>query len=94
MIIGVKLFLQRKEVYRHFCRNALGDLPLQLPLVLLALDIFLAWSINSHSVDFDLAVDEFKWNVLRVITQVLVGWVAYVLAVYVALCVFSKDVFT
>jgi len=93
MIIGVKLFLQRKQVYRHFCRNASGDLPLQVPVVLLALDMFLVWSINSFTDEFDLAVDEFKWNVLRVVTQVLLGWIAYVVTVYVALRVFSEDFF-
>ena len=93
MIIGVKLFLQRKEVYRHFCRNAHGDLPLQVPIVLLAMDMFLAWSINNNANEFDLAIDEFKWNVLRVVVQILLGWIAYTLSVYVALRLFSKDIF-
>ncbi|XP_003747160.1 uncharacterized protein LOC100901178 [Galendromus occidentalis] len=93
MIIGVKLFLQRKEVYRHFCRNALGDLPLQVPIILLAIEMFLAWTIYNQAGDFDSTVDGFKWNVVRIITQVLLGWIAHVLTVCVALRLFSNDFF-
>jgi len=99
MIIGVKLFLQRKEVYRHFCRNALGHLPLQVPIVLLALDIFLAWSVNNvnngfDTDEFDFAVEEIRWNVFRVMTQTLLGWTAYVFSVYSARRLLSQDCFT
>ncbi|XP_022695211.1 uncharacterized protein LOC111263942 isoform X2 [Varroa jacobsoni] len=90
MVIGVKLFLLRRQVYRHLCCNREGPLPLQVPITLLAMEVFLSWTLCCYEENFEETGDSFRWNLFDTTVRVTFGWMAYIAVLYVCLSTFAK----
>ncbi|OQR69853.1 protein arv1-like [Tropilaelaps mercedesae] len=90
MVIGVKLFLLRREVYRHLCCNRKGPLPLQVPITLLAMEVFLTWTLCCYEENFEETGDSFRWNLFNTTIRAVFGWIAYITVLFVCLATFAR----
>lgn len=85
LIIAVKLFLQKPAVYRHLCVNHTFSLPPQIPITILAMEIFLSWTLCCYVDNFEDTNDAFRWSFFTVIVQTLCSWAVYVTLMYIML---------
>lgn len=91
MVIGVKLFLQRRQVYRHLCCNRGNEkgrekiyIPLQVPVTLLAMEVFLSWTLCCFEESFEETGDYFRWHLFDTTVRAICGWTIYFAIIYSA----------